>query len=153
MSADGKSGQIILNYFWRRVLTAKDTKHTKKEITERRQAWDVFGNSPAFQSLVITHIFSAAASRLLLWLQKPRKYKELAMPLTDGSSLPNSDKPWLTVAPGSPHFVCFSSNCTTTACPTYQGCPHRLGALPIPFVFEAFAAIEAHLMQPQKRCG
>jgi hypothetical protein len=47
MSADGKSGQTILNYFLGRVLTAKDTNHTKKESPERRRAREVFGNSPA----------------------------------------------------------------------------------------------------------
>jgi hypothetical protein len=52
MSADGKSGQTILNYFLGRVLTAKDAKHTKKEIPERRQTWDVFGNSPAINGWV-----------------------------------------------------------------------------------------------------
>ena len=97
---DGRMGLVACSKF---SSVPEGTRHVPKHF-------------PSVETLVITHIFFAAASRLLLWLQKPRKYRESAMLQADRNSLRNSGKPWLTTAFDSPHFVCLSSNCTITTC-------------------------------------
>ena len=77
---------------------------------------DLAAGRPRTQDLVITHIFFIVLSCWLLWLQKPRKYRESVPRQADGNILRNAGKRRMLAATGSTRFACFSNNCTTMVC-------------------------------------